>query len=387
MHGRPQDRTAKPQHGAQGSTDSQTVDPSLATNRGSGDDPGRLSTTSMQSSGREPHNDSHRSSVTDARFSESSRSDQSLGEHGIQRTFSPNEGSTSSSKRFRMPRLKRNRAPLFPLPPKPTGAQSANGRRPTLPKTTTGDSNPKSDISDEQEQDHVSPLPSPSRSSAVLSSSPGQPLFRNDSATSARSVNSTASNRNRAPQPGRERASTMDSLPDIQDGHRPNNLASSGRTSTSTSGRKSFGDIFSIPQRLRQNSEPVSRIGSPGAGGPGGLPKAGSSLSRTVSSHPEREENDTPASYLARLEQSIPRGAIAGVLSQSPDEFYKTGLRKYMRGFAFFCDPIDMAIRKLLMEVELPKETQQIDRFIQAFADRYHECNPGIFASTGMTDT
>jgi Sec7-like guanine-nucleotide exchange factor len=43
-----------------------------------------------------------------------------------------------------------------------------------------------------------------------------------------------------------------------------------------------------------------------------------------------------------------------------------------------------MAIRKLLMEVELPKETQQIDRFLQAFADRYHECNPGIFATTGM---
>ncbi|KAJ6164129.1 hypothetical protein N7470_002801 [Penicillium chermesinum] len=43
---------------------------------------------------------------------------------------------------------------------------------------------------------------------------------------------------------------------------------------------------------------------------------------------------------------------------------------------------MDMAIRKLLMEVDLPKETQQIDRFLQAFADRYHECNPGIFANT-----
>jgi Sec7-like guanine-nucleotide exchange factor len=84
------------------------------------------------------------------------------------------------------------------------------------------------------------------------------------------------------------------------------------------------------------------------------------------------------------LEESIPRGAIAGVLAQSGEEFYKTALRKYMRQFAFFGDPIDMAIRKLLMEVELPKETQQIDRFLQSFADRYHECNPGIFASPGM---
>ena len=42
-----------------------------------------------------------------------------------------------------------------------------------------------------------------------------------------------------------------------------------------------------------------------------------------------------------------------------------------------------MAIRKLLMEAELPKETQQIDRLLQKFADRYHECNPGIFSSPG----
>lgn len=42
---------------------------------------------------------------------------------------------------------------------------------------------------------------------------------------------------------------------------------------------------------------------------------------------------------------------------------------------------MDMALRKLLMQAELPKETQQIDRFLQAFANRYHECNPGIYSS------
>lgn len=40
-----------------------------------------------------------------------------------------------------------------------------------------------------------------------------------------------------------------------------------------------------------------------------------------------------------------------------------------------------MSLRKFLLEAELPKETQQVDRVIQAFADRYHECNPGIFVS------
>lgn len=52
-----------------------------------------------------------------------------------------------------------------------------------------------------------------------------------------------------------------------------------------------------------------------------------------------------------------------------------------MRSFKFFEDPMDMAIRKLLMEAELPKETQQIDRCLQAFANRYHECNPGVYST------
>lgn len=82
------------------------------------------------------------------------------------------------------------------------------------------------------------------------------------------------------------------------------------------------------------------------------------------------------------MEESVPKGVIAGLLAQSGDEFNLTGLRKCMRWFSYFGNPIDMAIRKLLMEMELPKETQQIDRFLQAFADRYHECNPGIFASS-----
>lgn len=155
-------------------------------------------------------------------------------------------------------------------------------------------------------------------------------------------------------------------------------LASSSRTSTSTSGRKSFGDIFNISQRLRQNSEPpIPRNGSPGIGG------SATPVQPELPPVPQREDGDTPATYLTKLEEDLPRGMIAGVLSQSDAEFFKVALRKYMRSFSYFGDPIDMSIRKLLMEVELPKETQQIDRFLQAFADRYHECNPGIFASTG----
>jgi Sec7 domain len=98
--------------------------------------------------------------------------------------------------------------------------------------------------------------------------------------------------------------------------------------------------------------------------------------------YPERVEGDTPATYLAKLEEAVNRGVIAAILCKGFDEFSKTCFRKYMRGFSYFGDSIDMAVRKMLMQVELPKETQQIDRLLQGFADRYCECNPGIFVST-----
>lgn len=101
--------------------------------------------------------------------------------------------------------------------------------------------------------------------------------------------------------------------------------------------------------------------------------------------YPDREENDTPASYLEKLEAAVPRGSMATILCKSSDDFSKTCLRKYMRGFSYFGDPIDVAVRKMLMEVELPKETQQIDRLLAGFSDRYFECNPGIFVSADET--
>jgi Sec7 domain/PH domain len=158
----------------------------------------------------------------------------------------------------------------------------------------------------------------------------------------------------------------------------------SGRTSTSTVGRKSFGDIFSLSHRLRQNSEPPRRNGSGNSPGTPGSKSNSLQIPRDSEPelvYPQRQDNDTPASYLEKLEVAVPRGSLATILCKSPDEFSKTCLRKYMRGFSYFGDSIDMAIRKMLMEVELPKETQQIDRLLAGFADRYHECNPGIFTS------
>ncbi|KAL4807328.1 hypothetical protein BDV18DRAFT_115902 [Aspergillus unguis] len=369
----------EPTKRSQDSTGSHSADTSLATSGMSGEEPGRLSTTSIRSTGRDRPNVSHRSSVVDVRSSESSRSDQSAGGNTISRTNSPIGGTTSGNKRFRMPRLKRNRV-QFPLPPKPT--VTTDGQVPGLSQTRSVPDGPIRQSEGSDMQDNLSPLPSPSRSSVGLSAS-RPTVSRMDSSNSAHSAHSTPSlqdARNRGLLSNRTRSSTLDSVTNMRDTeqHPSPNQPSSGRTSFSTTGRKSFGDIFGFSQRLRQNSEPgVFRYNS----SPAGTKGASSPLTK-VQSYPKRQEGDTPAIYLERLEENIPKGAIAGVLSQSGEDFYKTALRKFMRSFSFFGDPIDMSIRKLLMEVELPKETQQIDRFLQSFADRYHECNPGIFAST-----
>jgi Sec7-like guanine-nucleotide exchange factor len=107
-------------------------------------------------------------------------------------------------------------------------------------------------------------------------------------------------------------------------------------------------------------------------------------ISRETLVLPTRQEGEPPGHYLERIEaENFDKSVIASFLSKTDDAFLLAVLRSYMRRFAFFGDPIDMAVRKLLMQVELPKETQQIDRVLQGFADRYHECNPGIYINTG----
>lgn len=168
----------------------------------------------------------------------------------------------------------------------------------------------------------------------------------------------------------------------------------------STASRKSFGDFFHFSTRMRQNSEPMkfdghalpstneqahthsasNAVGQPGT--PSTNPSKPNSMSMSREAPlppPAKEPDDTPATYLLKLESSVPRGSIATILSQSKDPFYAEALRKYMNGFSFFDDPIDMSLRKMLMEVELPKEAQEIDRVLDCFAQRYHDCNPGIF--------
>ena len=333
------------------------------------------------------------------RLSESSRSDDSTGDHHVYAKTTTTHTISTTTTFFKLKRRKKDKGPLFPLPekfskPAPgrvtgshTPVESMSGRKSMSPSRRSN----TAVRFDREPSRYDSASASPTQSAVALTNapfgSPGATIVRQNSNWSTYSGNSAPSVALVPPRvPGRGRSSTLSSL-----GKSNERLSESGpqpgsaRTSTSTSGRRSFGDLLSLPHRLRQNSAPgkgSGTVSSPGT--PGSKPNS-LHLPREPEPervYPKREEGDTPASYLEKLEAAVPRSAMASILCKGADDFSKTCLRKYMRGFSYFGDSIDMSIRKMLMEVELPKETQQIDRLLNGFADRYHECNPGIFAST-----
>lgn len=331
------------------------------------------------------------------RLSESSRSDGSSADHGVYATTTTTTHTVHTTTTFfRLPR-RRKPAPLFDLSHLPQKSNAQDGSQvPALPRASasstriSGIESPAVNSLRSPSVDDVvpeggmaSPMPSPSRSAHALAkassafAAPAVPLLRQGSNASSRSSPT------RARLGMRGRSSTLSSLRNMpSEDALPTPTLPSTRTSTST-GRKSFGDLFNLSHRLRQNSEPPFPKGS-GQATPGSNTSKNNSIQlprEPAIILPERLEDDTPAKYLVRLEEAVSRGVVASVLSKGTDPFSQAVLRSYMRGFGFFGDPMDMAIRKLLMEVELPKETQQIDRCLQGFANRYHECNPGIYAS------
>ncbi|KAH9937596.1 uncharacterized protein B0H18DRAFT_1100723 [Fomitopsis serialis] len=91
--------------------------------------------------------------------------------------------------------------------------------------------------------------------------------------------------------------------------------------------------------------------------------------------------DESPEEYVYRLTEAVSKGEVAAVLASSADPFHARALRACIERFNFRGDPLDVAVRKLLMEVGLPRETQQIDRVIEAFAVRYMQCNPSMYTS------
>ncbi|KAG1755120.1 uncharacterized protein EDB91DRAFT_274067 [Suillus paluster] len=93
------------------------------------------------------------------------------------------------------------------------------------------------------------------------------------------------------------------------------------------------------------------------------------------------QQDELPEAFLQRLTSLAGKADIAGLLASSAEAKYVATLRHYIGKFSFAGDPLDVALRRLLMHIGLPRETQQIDRVMEAFAKRYVECNPDIFMS------
>ncbi|KAK4104988.1 hypothetical protein N658DRAFT_419290 [Parathielavia hyrcaniae] len=331
------------------------------------------------------------------RLSESSRSDGSSGDRAYGRTTKTTHMAQSTSSFFRLQRRKNKQPePLFPiahLQPKGKTSFAKDSNMSTLSFVAPGPGSPDRSASNASRGSQFTPTASraPSRNgaktpppqsqataqSARPTASPATALFRPSSRQSGQS-SPTRSYIHR-----RGRSSTLSSLgrnsprESVDDHLAPPTT----RTSIST-GRKSFSDLLGLG-RARQNSDMVARQGTLTPMTPGSTASKNNSLQlpRGSVSLPERRDDETPAKYLERVLEVASRSVVAAALSKNTDTFSLSVLRSYMRGFLFFGDPMDMALRKLLMEAELPKETQQIDRFLQAFANRYHECNPGIYSS------
>lgn len=307
------------------------------------------------------------------RLSESSRSTTSSGDHVYATTTTT---TTTTTTFWRIPRRKKNRQSLFPLPPKVESEIAGSGYG-HFPGDSVSSSRPSSArsansaLGSPPTRHSTMPYTDGRHSPAALAMSglsftgpAAAGLLRSDSQASFRSDGSTA--RPGTPRKSRQRSATM------QSGEQANG---------GTSGRSSLGGFFGL--RIRRDSEPAFNGGTPRNSSPlpsAGLPIAKSTEKLTI---PERKDQDTPESYLARLENTVSKGVIATLLSANDDPFHAAVLKAYLDTFNFENDPMDMAIRKLLMEVELPRETQQIDRVLQAFAERYQRCNPDIFQNAG----
>lgn len=313
------------------------------------------------------------------RLSESSRSEES--------SSSRMQGSGSSTNNFfRLPRRKpKQPEPLFPfahLQRQRSHDQNA-GSNPSLTPSSPVRQSTSSTASG------LSPKQKPvARSSIVKNgtatppgSTPGKALLQKPNASPATALFRPLSRNSGTPSPTRPhirgRSSTMSSLgrESLDDRLAP----PYARTSTST-GRKSFGDLLGM-NRFRNPDSSRQGTGTPATPGSNTSKDNSLNIQRESVVLPEKREDENPGRYLERLEEIASRSEIAAALSKNGDTFHLAVLRSFMRRFGFFGDPMDMAIRKLLMSAELPKETQHIDRFLQAFANRYHECNPGIYTN------
>lgn len=226
----------------------------------------------------------------------------------------------------------------------------------------------------------------PSRSGSISNSS---------SPVSPHSINPIVSNNTDVPFPLlRSYSSQMDttSTKEFDDSDiPPSNFLSVRPRSHTLSSLEQKGNSFSKPSKTVFFSN--RRSDSDAASNNPATPTSVGQLSARASSPcpsidlslPERTQDDTPTTYLQKIIEKRLGGYSAGELSKQEDSFHREVLNLYLELFNFTDDPLDMALRKFLVSVHLPKETQQIDRVVEAFALRYYQCNPDIYSSAENT--
>ncbi|KAF9927170.1 hypothetical protein FBU30_003450 [Linnemannia zychae] len=94
-----------------------------------------------------------------------------------------------------------------------------------------------------------------------------------------------------------------------------------------------------------------------------------------------------PRQFLERIKETVSKAELGTLLSKGSDPFHQAVLRIHMESFDFRRDPIDLALRKFLLDFHFPKEAQQIDRVLEAFAGQYHACNSHLFRSSEVVYT
>ncbi|CAI1778722.1 hypothetical protein SEUBUCD646_0P03640 [Saccharomyces eubayanus] len=101
---------------------------------------------------------------------------------------------------------------------------------------------------------------------------------------------------------------------------------------------------------------------------------------------PTPEFGDSCKDFLIKL---APYGKFIGViLTEKEDDFNKNCLSYLLTNhFEFKNDSLDIALRKLLMFLELPKESQQIDRLIMEFSTAYYKSQKSFCKKTGIECT
>ncbi|CAH7677560.1 hypothetical protein PPACK8108_LOCUS12728 [Phakopsora pachyrhizi] len=89
--------------------------------------------------------------------------------------------------------------------------------------------------------------------------------------------------------------------------------------------------------------------------------EVGLKLSERIKCKQTRKDEDE-VSYLGRLASKVDNSQIAGLLATSSEPFHLSALKEYMNSFKFSHDPINLSLRKLLMEFIFVDEDKDVEK-------------------------